>query len=104
MKPAIRELVPSFGPVGTEVTILGVGFGDSPAKVSFNSVLAEGAVAEAKTAAGVVKSPKATTTKVSEKWTDTVVVVKVPAGATPGDVVVTVDGVESNGSHFTVTV
>src|SRR5438445_400141 len=79
--PSITSLSPNFGPVGTSVMIagsnLGAGTGSS---VSFN---------------GTPASPTS--------WSATSIVVPVPAGATPGNVVVSVGGVASNGVSFTVT-
>ncbi len=45
-KPMIRELQPTYGPVGTVVTILGTDFGEKPGKVFFNSVEAEMNIAD----------------------------------------------------------
>lgn len=184
MTPAIRELVPSSGPVGSLVEVRGTGFGEKGV-VTFNSIVAvsliestdrayqkavdrlaadraageklvadkaaadeaakksEAVKASGKTAPAekTAASDKATMDKaaaekakedkaaadkaVADKaaadkaaaekaeedktatlldWDDTHIVTRVPEGATPGDVVVVVDGVSSNGSHFTVTV
>jgi IPT/TIG domain/FG-GAP-like repeat len=79
--PAITTAAPATGSVGTAVTITGTNFG--PAKgagtVTFNGIAA------------------APTT-----WSATSIVVPVPAGATTGNVVVTVGGVASQGVAFAV--
>lgn len=82
LAPSITNLNPSSGPVGTSVTITGSGFGtpQGSSSVSFNGVLA---------------SPGS--------WSSTSIVVPVPASATSGNVVVTVAGMTSNTSNFTVT-
>jgi hypothetical protein len=77
-KPKITNLSPSSGPVGTSVTIKGTDFGSS-GTVTFNRIA---------------------TTPTS--WSATSIVAPVPAGATTGNVVVTVGGVASNGVSFTV--
>jgi len=105
VKPTIRELCPNSGPAGTEVVIMGEGFGEKYVEgniVSFNSVKVTGAVAE-KAAADGVKTAKQVDTKESKSWSDGKILVKVPTGATTGEVVVVVNGVLSNGSTFTVT-
>jgi hypothetical protein len=81
--PSISGLSVSSGPVGTMVTIMGAYFGASQGSstVQFNGV-------------------KATPTS----WSATSIVVPVPAGATTGNVVVTIGGVASNGMTFTVTI
>ena len=80
--PAITFLNPTSGTVGTAVTITGNNFGatQGTSTVTFNG-----------TAAATVTS-----------WSATVIVVPVPVGATTGNVVVTVGGVATNGSAFTV--
>ena len=79
--PSITSLSPNFGPVGTSVMIAGSNFGaGTGSSVSFN---------------GTPASPTS--------WSATSIVVPVPAGATPGNVVVSVGGVASNGVSFTVT-
>jgi uncharacterized protein YbbK (DUF523 family) len=80
--PSITSLNPTSGPVGTSVTISGANFGASQGAnaVTFNG-----------TAAAVTT------------WTSTSILATVPSGATPGNVVVTVGGVASNGVTFTVT-
>ena len=78
--PRIDSLTPSSGDVGTPVTISGKHFGASADTVTFN---------------GTAATPTA--------WSDTSITVPVPAGATTGNVVVTVGGTASNGSVFTIT-
>src|SRR6478609_3853856 len=77
--PSISSHAPSAGAVGTSVTISGTAFGIATGTVSFNG-----------TAATV------------SSWSDTSIVVQVPTGATTGSVVVTANGVASNGVTFTV--
>jgi len=79
--PSITSLSPTVGPVGTSVTITGTNFGASQgtSTVTFNG-----------------------TTATPTSWTATSIAVPVPAGATTGNVVVTVSGVASNGTSFTV--
>ncbi|HKV64028.1 MAG TPA: IPT/TIG domain-containing protein [Candidatus Acidoferrum sp.] len=80
--PSITNLNPTSGPVGTPVTITGTNFGASQGSstVTFN---------------GTTASPTS--------WTATSIGVPVPAGATTGNVVVTVGGVASSGVNFSVT-
>src|SRR6266403_1255446 len=80
--PSITSLNPASGVVGTSVTISGANFGTTPgtSTVKFN---------------GVTATPAS--------WGATTIVAPVPAGATPGNVVVTVGGVASNGMNFVVT-
>jgi hypothetical protein len=80
VKPGI-SLSPSSGPVGTAVTITGTNLGNiqGTSTVTFN---------------GAPATPTS--------WSNTQIVVPVPAGATTGPVVVTVGGVASNGAPFTV--
>jgi hypothetical protein len=75
-------LNPASGAVGTSVTITGTNFGASQTygTVTFN---------------GTAAAPTS--------WSAMSIVVPVPAGATSGNVVVTVSGVASNGVPFTVT-
>ena len=79
----MTSLAPSSGPVGTAVTIAGTNFGASKgtSTVTFN---------------GTAATPTT--------WSATSLVVPVPAGATTGNVVVTVGGAASNGLPYTVTV
>jgi len=79
--PAISNLSPGIGPVGTSVTIAGSNFGatQGSSTVTFN---------------GVAGTPA--------NWSNTSITCPVPAGATTGPVVVTVGGVASNGVTFTV--
>jgi hypothetical protein len=80
--PTIATVSPTSGPVGTVVTISGTNFGASQgtSTVTFN---------------GTAASPTS--------WSSTSIAVPVPAGATTGNVVVTVGGVTSNGQAFTVS-
>jgi IPT/TIG domain len=77
--PVISSLTPASGAVGASVVIAGSEFGTLQGTVSFN---------------GVSASPTV--------WSDTSITVPVPSGATTGSVVVTVDGIPSNGVTFTV--
>ena len=79
--PNITSLNPASGPVGASMTISGANFGLSQGNstVTFNGAAA----------------------KISG-WNDTTIFVTVPAGATTGNVVVTVGGFASNGVPFTV--
>lgn len=82
--PTITNLSPTSGSVGTGVTITGTNFGSAQGSstVTFNGTLATPTL-----------------------WNSdgTSIQVPVPNGATTGNVVVTVDGVASAGSFFTVT-
>jgi hypothetical protein len=81
--PSLTGLSPTTGPVGTSVTITGTNFGatQGTSTVKFNG-----------------------TTATPTSWSATSIVAPVPAGATTGNVVVTVNGLASNGVSFTVTV
>jgi hypothetical protein len=81
--PTIASLTPNHGAVGASITIAGTNFGatQGASTVTFNG-----------------------TTATPSGWADTSITVPVPAGATTGNVVVTVGGVASNGSAFTVDV
>ena len=81
--PTISGLNPDTGAEGTSVEIAGLNFGASrgTSTVSFNQ-----------TAVGTYTS-----------WSASSIVVEVPAGATTGEVVVTVGSEASNGVSFTVT-
>jgi hypothetical protein len=83
--PSITSLTPNSGPVGTSVTIAGANFGatQGTSTVTFNGT--------------------PTTPTSSSNWSASSIVVPVPAGATTGNVVVTVGGVASNAMTFTVT-
>ena len=78
----IYEILPGSGPVGTEVEILGRGFGPAQgtSTVTFN---------------GLTASVTA--------WSDSRIKVLVPDGAVSGSVVVKVEGRSSNGIYFEVT-
>ncbi len=80
--PMITSVSPTIGPVGTVVTISGTHFGTTQgfSGVSFN---------------GAVGNPTI--------WSDTSIVVPVPAGATTGPVSVTVGQAGASGGTFTVT-
>lgn len=79
--PSITSLSPVTGAVGAEIAIAGANFGDAQGSgsVSFN---------------GTAATPTS--------WSDSVIAVPVPAGATTGNVVVSASGVTSNGVSFTV--
>jgi hypothetical protein len=79
--PTITTLVPTSGPAGTVVTISGVNFGTTlgTSTLTFN---------------GLAATPTT--------WSDKNIVVAVPTFAITGPVVVTVNGVASNGMIFTV--
>jgi O-glycosyl hydrolase len=81
--PSIASLSPTSGTVGTPVTISGANFGSTQGTtaVTFN---------------GTAAAPTS--------WSASTIVVPVPSGATTGPVVVTVNGVASNGVTFTVNV
>ncbi len=80
--PSITSLNPTSGVAGTSVTITGTYFGatQGASTVKFN---------------GTAAAPTS--------WSATSIVVPVPAGATTGNVVVTVGGVASNGVNFAMT-
>ena len=80
--PSITSLSPTSGPVGTTVTIFGANFSNAggTSTVTFNGAFAGGGT-----------------------WTSSYITVQVPGGATTGNVVVTVNGVASNGVAFVVT-
>jgi YD repeat-containing protein len=79
--PTITKLSPSSGPVGSTVTITGTNFGLNPGlgTVTFN---------------GVVASPTS--------WSNSTIVVPVPAGATTGPVVISEPTISSNNMAFAV--
>jgi len=81
LTPRISDLSPISGDVGTSVTITGKHFGATQGEstVTFNGTAATPTV-----------------------WSDTSITVPVPAGATSGNVVVTVVGLASNGVLFTL--
>jgi RHS repeat-associated protein len=70
----VNALSPNAGPVGTQVTISGSGFGSTQGTVSFNNVAA---------------------TTISS-WTNTQIIANVPTGTTTGSVKVVAGGVASN--------
>ena len=80
--PTITSLSPTSAAVGASVTITGTNFGATQgmSAVTFNG----------------------TTATSITSWSTTSIVATVPAAATTGNVVVTVGGVASNGSAFTV--
>jgi hypothetical protein len=80
--PSISNLSPSSGNTGTSVTITGSNFGatQGTSAVAFN---------------GVAATPS--------NWSNTSITAPVPASANSGQVVITVQGMASNGSAFTVT-
>ena len=81
--PNINSLNPTSGTAGTAVTISGSNFGafQGSSIVTFNG----------------------TTTTTIASWSAASIVADVPAGATTGNVVVTVSGIASNGVNFTVS-
>jgi RHS repeat-associated protein len=80
--PSITSLAPTSGSVGTPVTITGTNFGSTQgtSTVTFN---------------GTAATPTS--------WSASSIVVPVPSGTTTGPVLVTIGGVPSNGSSFTMT-
>jgi RHS repeat-associated protein len=82
--PSISGLSPSSGAIGTTVTISGSNFGATQgiSTIAFNGTLV-GSVC-------------------STCWSATSIILTVPAGATTGNVVITVWGLSSNGVGFTV--
>src|SRR5206468_6474045 len=78
-RPTIVSLNPPSGAVGAAVTIFGANFGSiqGASTVTFNG-----------------------TTAAPASWNATSIVAAVPAGATSGSVVVTVNGQSSNGVNF----
>ena len=81
--PSVTSLNPTSGLAGTSVAIAGANFGatQGTSTVRFNGIAAT-----------------------ATSWSAPSIIVSVPAGATTGNVVVTVGGVASNGVSFTVTV
>jgi hypothetical protein len=79
--PKIVTMTPSFGPVGTVVSVSGMNFGASQggSTIKFNSITAS-----------------------VSNWGANAITATVPAGAATGPVVVTVGGVSSAGKIFTV--
>jgi hypothetical protein len=80
--PSITSLSPTSGAVGASVTITGANFGSTQGSgsVTFNG----------------------TTATMIGNWGATSIVATVPTGATTGNVVVTANGLASNGVSFTV--
>jgi Protein of unknown function (DUF4038)/IPT/TIG domain/Putative collagen-binding domain of a collagenase/Fibronectin type III domain len=80
--PTITSLNPAAGAAGTSVILTGANFGATQggSRVTFNGAAAAPAT-----------------------WSATTIVAPVPAGATSGNVVVTVGGQASNGVNFTIT-
>ncbi len=80
--PVICDIDPAEAEAGTAVTITGRGFGATrgSSKVAFNGTPAREIVS----------------------WSPTSIIARVPGGATTGDVVVTVEGEQSNGLPFEV--
>ena len=81
--PTITSVTPTSGVAGTQVTIAGSGFGatQGASGVTFNSVAA-----------------------VPATWSDALITVPIPSGATTGSVIVTVGGFPSNAATFTVVI
>jgi len=79
LTPSITSLSASSGAIGDSITITGTSFGATPGAITFNGLPA-----------------------VPSSWTDTSIVVPVPAGATSGPVLITVNGAASNSLNFTV--
>ena len=82
--PSISSLLPSAGPVGAFVTIAGSNFGatQGSSTVTFNGTDAITVL----------------------NWSPSSITIAVPAGASTGNVVVTVSGLASSGTLFTVNV
>ncbi|HWZ97030.1 MAG TPA: IPT/TIG domain-containing protein [Candidatus Dormibacteraeota bacterium] len=80
----ITRVYPAAGAVGALVTITGSNFGSvqGSSAVMFNGVPA---------------------VPLAANWTPYSITVPVPVGATSGDIVVTINGIDSNGVRFTVT-
>ena len=81
--PTVTTIDPTFGTIGTSVTVSGYNFGDTQGTntVTFN---------------GVGATPTT--------WTSTSIVAPVPSGANTGPVVVVVSGLASNGITFAVEI
>ncbi len=79
--PTIATLTPTFGTIGTLVTIDGYNFGETQggSTVTFNGTAA-----------------------IPNNWSGTSITVPVPAGASSGSVLVVVNGLSSNAATFTV--
>jgi hypothetical protein len=81
-RPQIALASPASGPVGTQITFTGVGFGSTQGSstLSFNGILAA-----------------------PTSWSDTQIITTVPAGALTGNVMLVVNGNNSNQFAFTVS-
>ena len=93
--PTITSITLPSEQIGESVTLAGSGFGDDghPSSVTFNGVEAVW-VAAGPPLYGFFYTPTS--------WSDTEIVLPVPLGASTGDVVVTVNDIESEGKPFTV--
>ncbi len=82
LPPRIDSLNPSFGPIGTQVTVNGLYFGaaQGTGQVTFHG------------AAAPIGS-----------WSDNIIVVTVPVGSETGDVIVTTPAGSSNALTFTIS-
>ena len=82
--PTIYEISPCSGPIGTQVTITGSGFGGTKESGSY---------------VGFDDKPAT----VYQLWSDTMIIATVPVGASTGDVTVFAGGAKSNGLLFEVS-
>ena len=82
--PNITGVNPNAGPIGTSVNVTGTNFGPTVGTRA-SGLLFNGVVAR------------------TTSWSDTLIVAPVPAGATSGNVIVSVGGINSNGVSYTVT-
>ena len=82
--PVITAVTPDSGSVGTQITIAGNNFGNTQGSsvVTFN---------------GTAALPSDTIL-----WTNTQIVIKIPSGATTGNIYITVNNKVSNGIYFNV--
>jgi hypothetical protein len=80
-QPVISNISPNVGPIGASITVTGSNFGATQGTntIKFNGI-----------------------TATSGSWNDSVIIAAVPTSATTGPVIVTVNGVASNGAAFTV--
>jgi YD repeat-containing protein len=81
ISPSIANLVPTSGPVGTSVTILGAGFG----AIQGSNTITFGGIAAT-----------------VSNWSPNQILASVPVGTSTGPVVVSAGGLTSNGVTFTV--